>query len=221
MQPGFMCAAGIDLDMMRHIRPVVGGLMKIDLLAEHGGPFELRRIVNLGATEFVGRTPEIEDRLFKPENVTVHESIDKRQFLSILEQVAGDSLPAIFGKDLQLMHYDGHPSTAAVAEGCGLRSLGCYQACEPAIEVQHFGGCPRVRFQFTENRIRFGVPVTDIRCYAADHVTPDTGIIEVLQRKLKPLPRVLVSIGLSRAWQKSSETGPMHWLQINNIHLPV
>jgi len=221
MQKGFMCVAGIDRARCRHIRPIVGGLMKTELLAEHGGPFALRRIVELGETAFAGRMPEIEDRTFDPAAVEVLDELDKASFWQACAELASRSLGEIFGPDLQRIQYGDNEATAAVPETFGLRSLGCYWAHQPRIEVECRGGRPRIRFEFTEAQQRFSVPVTDIRCYRPDHVTPDEVMVQRLNGRLQRLPEVLTSIGLSRAYQHRPEDPPRHWLQINNVHLPV
>ncbi len=195
--------------------------MKVEMLAVHGGPFELRRVVDLGETTFVGRMPEIEDRLFVANGVRVVDEIDKTQFWELSTQLASDSLSEIFGPDLQMIARPNKPATAAVAETRGWRSLGCYWADEPSIEIQGDGtDRQRIRFGFTENNRRFSVPVTDIRCYVADHVTPDEPIVDALADRLRGEHKVVTSIGLSRAYHHDPDAAPMHWLQINNIHLP-
>ncbi len=220
MQAGFMCTAGIDLEKRRHIRPVTGQPLSHELLAQHGGPFELRYIVELGPTEFAGCMPEIEDRRFHPELAKVVDIAPQQLWQATLDEVAEERLVDIFGPELQVQqsHY-GRPPTAAVPERRGLRSLGCYWAHQPCITIQHFGGKVRVRFRFVENNLEYEVPVTDLRCYQADHVTPCESTVAEWQAMMAQRTSVLTSVGLSRPYRYYEDRQPMHWLQINNVHL--
>lgn len=212
MQAGCMCVAGIDPDTGRHIRPVLGKQMRVEMLACHGGPFELARIVDLGETRFVGRIPEIEDQLFH----AAAAQIAADEFRKLLEGTALDDLAAVFGPDLEP-----RGSTFGVLERHGLRSLGCYWAAEPRLFLEATAtGRRRVRFSFKSHSRSCTVPVTDMRLYAEDHVTPNPERIETLASELRRLPRVLVSIGLSRAYRRTAGEPAIHWLQINNIHTP-
>jgi hypothetical protein len=132
----------------------------------------------------------------------------------LLEQVAQEKLGAIFGPDLQRVG-----STCAVTETHGLRSLGCYWACAGRLVIDSSREQPRIRFCWQAGEHSFNVPVTDIRLYAADHVTPCEETVRRLADQLPTLPRVLVSVGLSRPYRKTAGDPPRHWLQINNFHL--
>src|SRR5215210_1099974 len=49
MQPGYFCAAGIDLESGRHVRPVLRrGRLTTDLLGTNGGPFDIGSVLDLG-----------------------------------------------------------------------------------------------------------------------------------------------------------------------------
>ena len=219
MQPGWVCAAGIEVESKRHIRPVTGLPLGVSLLAEHGGPFALGRLLDLGETRFCGRMPEIEDRLFQPEAVEVLRNLDARELYQCCAEVAGSRLRDIFGPELEwISHRPDHPGTAAVPERRGMRSLGCYWAQSPELSIVCSEGRRKVRFCFAEEEMQFSVAVTDIRLYQADHVSPNENVIAELQQALAGQPRVLVSIGLSRAYHYDERHAPQHWLQINNIH---
>jgi hypothetical protein len=216
MQKGFMCAAGVDLSTKRHVRPVLAGQMRTEMLACHGGTFELGYRVELGETKFVGRVPEIEDRLFEASAAKKLEPVPPDEFWQLLAEMAAGGLAEIFGPDLQPMG----AASCGVHQFHGLRSLGCYWAREASIEIKTAADQPRIRFAFEEGQRRYSVPVTDIRLYGPDHVTPHAAAVQSLNLALADHPRVLVSVGLSRAYKSSDENPAVHWLQINNIHLP-
>jgi hypothetical protein len=216
MQKGFMCAAGVDPATGRHVRPVLASQLRTDMLACHGGPFELGFRVELGETRFVGKVPEIEDRQFEAAAARQRERVPPDEFWQLLTGLAAESLADIFGPDLQPFG----AASCGVEEFHGLRSLGCYWAHRPRIRLQATGDHTRIRFDFSEGTRRYSVPVTDTRLYREDHVTPDGAGVERWQRDLNGCERLLVSVGLSRAYKSSDEAPAIHWLQVNNLHRP-
>jgi hypothetical protein len=86
--------------------------------------------------------------------------------------------------------------------------------------VDHARERRRVRFTWQAGEHAFNVPVTDIRLYDGDHVTPCEATIRRVAEQIAAGPRVLVSVGLSRPYRKTADEPPRHWLQINNFHLP-
>jgi hypothetical protein len=216
MQKGFMCAAGVDLATGRHVRPVLASQLRTNLLACHGGPFELGYRVELGETKFVGKVPEIEDRQFEAAAARLLDRVPPDEFWQLLTGLAVDALADVFGPDLQPVG----AASCGVREFYGLRSLGCYWALQPQIQLQMTGDHARIRFGFAEGTRRYSVPVTDIRLYGEDHVTPDVSAVERWQSDLSGCERILVSVGLSRAYKSSDEHPAIHWLQVNNLHRP-
>jgi len=215
MQKGFMCAAGIDLDTRLHVRPVLDRQMPIDLLSAHGGPFDIARIIDLGETRFVGLIPEIEDRWFDAGAARHVGDMDSKEFGELLQSVAHEKLGAIFGPDLQRVG-----STCAVDQTFGLRSLGCYWTTDGRLLLDDAREFPRVRFHWRAGDHAFNAPVTDIRLFEEDHVTPCEATIQQFAHWIAEQPRTLVSVGLSRLFRKTADEPPRHWLQINNFHLP-
>jgi hypothetical protein len=215
MQAGFMCVAGIDLATGLHVRPVLDCQMTIELLGVHGGPFDVGRIVDLGETRFVGRVPEVEDQWFAAAAARHAGDMPSDEFWQLLQGIAHEKLGAIFGPDLERVG-----ATCAVTETGGLRSLGCYSASAGRLFVDRGHERPRVRFSWQAGDHSFTVPVTDIRLYGADHVTPCGRTVDALAEQLAGQPRVLVSVGLSRPYRKTAGDSSRHWLQINNFHLP-
>jgi hypothetical protein len=219
MQPGLICTAGIELETGRHIRPVAGQPLSRALLASEGGMLELGRVIDLGPTEFCGRVPEIEDRRFSPEQARVVDEACPNRLWELSAEVATDKLRSIFGSDLEWHNHSPHyPGTAVIAEHSGIRSLGCYWAEQAELKIVERNEGRKVRLTFVEGDLQFSVAVTDIRCYQADHITPDEPAIADLAQRIAGQARTLVSIGLSRASRYSEDQPMRHWLQVNNIH---
>ncbi|HUG94357.1 MAG TPA: hypothetical protein VML55_26235 [Planctomycetaceae bacterium] len=85
--------------------------------------------------------------------------------------------------------------------------------------VAHRGGRPhKVRIAFSDGRFDVDVGVTDIRLYAADHVTPDVALVSRTAERLQQAQGVILSVGVTRAFTSSDEYPPLHWLQVNNLH---
>jgi hypothetical protein len=108
MQPGYFCAAGIDLESEAHVRPVLRrGRLTTDLLSTNDGPFDIGSVLDLGATTNVGHTPELEDRRFDPADVRWLRDDDPHDYWDALERVARESLGEIFGPALELWDESG------------------------------------------------------------------------------------------------------------------
>jgi hypothetical protein len=61
--------------------------------------------------------------------------------------------------------------------------------------------------------------VTDPRLYADDGAKPDTAKVrEVAQRLDRGVP-ALLGVGLTRPFASRPNEAPVHWLQVNNVHL--
>jgi hypothetical protein len=195
---------------------VLAGQMRTDMLACHGGPFAIGWRVELGDTKFAGKVPEIEDRLFDASAARAIEPVPASTFWQLLTELAATRLADIFGPDLQPIG----AASCGVLEYNGLRSLGCYWAGRPAVQVQPAPNHQRIRFSFEEGERRYNVPVTDIRLYAEDHVTPLPDAVQAMHEAIARHARVLLSVGLSRAFKSSDDRPAVHWLQVNNLHLP-
>jgi hypothetical protein len=214
MQQGYMCVAGIDLDTSLHVRPVLHRQMTIEMLSVHGGIFDIGRIVDLGETQFVGRVPEVEDHRFEATAARYAGDMPSDKFWGLLQRNSQEKLGAIFGPDLQRLG-----STCIVAERHGLRSLGCYWAEGGRLFIDQTRERRHVRFTWQAGGHVFNVPVTDIRLYGDDHVTPCEATIRRVAEKIAGRRRLPLSVGLSRPFRKQAADPPRHWLQINNFHL--
>jgi hypothetical protein len=213
MQPGYFCAAGIDLESEAHVRPVLRrGRLTTDLLSTNDGPFDIGSVLDLGATTNVGHTPELEDRRFDPADVRWLRDDDPHDYWDALERVARESLGEIFGPALELWDESG---TLDVGEGHA--SLGLLKPeKQPWMYVDHRG---TVRLVLDYLLPSVDLSVTDLRVYERDGRTPRRDLVQSLQKRLQAGVETILSVGLTRPWQKRGDTEERHWLQLNNIHL--
>jgi hypothetical protein len=213
MQPGYVCVAGVDVNTLKHVRPVLRyGRLTTGLLKHNGGPLDIGSVVELGPTVYAGRPPEIEDHYFDPRKATWLFDDAPDDYWEFLNQVAQESLPAIFGPALE--QWD---ESCTVDVGEGLASLGCLAPEEqPWLYVDHRG---TVRMVLECLKPSVDLSVTDLRLYEKDHKTPRRGLVTDVQGRLKTGVDAILSVGLTRPWRKQNDTAERHWLQVNNIHL--
>ena len=61
--------------------------------------------------------------------------------------------------------------------------------------------------------------VTDIRLYGEDHVTPVAERVQTVQARVARGVDVILAVGLTRPFSSNPSLPPVHWLQVNAIHL--
>ena len=205
--------AGVDIHTLKHVRPVLRyGRLTTDLLRRNGGPLDIAAVVDLGPTVYAGRPPEVEDHYVNSARATWLFDDDPNDYWEFLNQVAHESLAAIFGSDLE--QWEGS-YTLDVGEGHA--SLGCLAPEEqPWLYVDHRGAVRMVLECMTPSA---DLAVTDLRMYERDHKTPRVDLVTDVQSRIEAGAEVILSVGLTRAWRKQGDTAERHWLQINNIHL--
>ena len=213
MQPGYFCAAGVDLETETHVRPVLRrGRLTTDLLSTNGGPFDIGAVLDLGPTANTGRAPELEDHRFDPADTRRLYDDNAGDYWDALERVARESLEDIFGPALELWDESG---TVDVGEGHA--SLGCLKPeQQPWIYVDHRG---TVRLVLDYLMPSVDLSVTDLRLYEGDGRTPRRDLVQSVQKRLESGVETILSVGLTRPWQKRGDDEERHWLQLNNIHL--
>ena len=217
MQHGYICVAGVEPHSGRHVRPTLNGKLRLtdSLLTTHGGPFDIASLVELGAVRSVGNAPEVEDRQFSGVEAYAIGVVSPTDFGNLLRQTARNTLTDIFGADLQQ-----HGSTCVVAMGKGAASLGCLAlTSRPRLVVYEGTAIPSPRLQFTDGVFDLTAAVTDLRLYESDYATLRRQVIASLNERFAQGAAVILSVGLTRPWQKPRDTAERHWLQVNNIHL--
>ena len=211
MQQGYICVAGIDLQTGIHIRPVLEyGRLQYTDLGRYGGPFDIGGIVNLGRISSRGCFPEVEDCRFALQHAQGCGHLPANEFWAMLDKAAKSRLRDVFGDDL---HKQG--ATYAVDEGGGIASLGCLKLVRPP--VLRIVSPTSVRLAFSNDPDGPSLKVTDLRLY--DETQVRRQVVQNLIKKMGRGGNVILSVGLTRAWQKPDDTMPRHWLQVNNIHV--
>jgi hypothetical protein len=112
-------------------------------------------------------------------------------------------------------------SHAIVSVGQGTASLGCLAPHDqPRILVEDSPrGGHSLRLRFSDGQISLNLGITDLRLWEEDHVTPKWDLIEDVKRRMNGGMPCLLTVGLTRPYASSQEDEPVHWLQVNNIHL--
>ena len=122
------------------------------------------------------------------------------------------SLCAIFGPELRHQR----DLSCTTSESHGAASLGHLRSTQPPTIFFNFLGRPRASLH--ENQFESRISIADFRLCRSDHQTPRLKLIAGITSRLRSVPAVL-AVGLTRPYQKSPNSPPYHWLQLNNIHL--
>jgi hypothetical protein len=217
MREGHFCAAGLDAITGKHVRPVLRRRnLSTGLLARNGGPFDMAVAIQLDRVRLAPSTPETEDYLFDPRRARALGTVSRDRFWTLLCKVAKPTLSELFGPDLVRRG----AASCAVDKGKGEASLGCLvPKARPILLVKHESGKDKIRMKITDGEFHLDLGVTDMRLYQEDYVTPDRGIVERVARRLASQDDAILSVGLTRPFAKTDEQEPVHWLQVNNIHL--
>lgn len=213
MQPGYICVAGIDIDTGHQIRPVLSGMNHTRAaLRQHGGPYAIASVVDLGAIQDVGAPPEVEDRQYDASRARSLGIGGQSTFWQALQNVSHTNLTDIFGDVLEPRERG-----CAVEEGTGKASLGCLR---PAVQPRLLVDTERhLRLLLHHAGSDLDLPITDLRFYGEDQRTVLGKAVDAVAERLRSGTPVILSMGLTRPWLKPGDSAKRHWLQVNNIHL--
>lgn len=215
MSPPRICVAGIDGETLAHVRPTTPATNPItrSLLRDHGGPFGIGAVVDLGQVSHRPSAPETEDHQFQPSQARHLEDLDGDEYLAWLDAVSAASLEDAFGSDLERVGWK-----YAVEAGKGNRSLAVVRARRcPVLQIDEKFG--RLQLQFDDTDPRTYLPVTDVRFYEPDQTTILQGAVDDVARRLRAGVGVYLMLGLARAFQASNDDRQRHWLQLNGLCL--
>ena len=221
MRGGYVCVAGLELDGMRHVRPVLPkGALPFDLLARYGGPFDMAELVELGIARPAPRPPHVEDHVIVAERAKSRGTLSPEEFWGLLNRVSENRLADIFGADLKSVGR----SSCGTEEGKGRVSLGLFHPKDsPELYYRDRGpgGKAAIRIRIRDDDFDAILGVTDLRLYEDDHMTPDRAAIERTGRRIADAKTVVLGVGLTRPFAASNDRkdNPVHWLQVTNVHL--
>jgi len=218
MQAGKICIAGVDVETLRHVRPVLGyeGLTAKHL-ARYGGPCDMARIVDLGNPRPRPNRPHVEDHEFAPSRARFRRNASAAEFWQMLRELSQHSLDEIFGGPLREVG----PSRWAVEFSRGTASLGLLRPCRPPklyLRTDH-DQKPRIRIKLGDGQLEADAAVTDLRLYGPDHATPDAEMVHAAARWIANSNGILLGVGLTRKFRPSDGSAYCHYLQVNNVHL--
>jgi hypothetical protein len=118
----------------------------------------------------------------------------------------------IFGNDLKRQR-----KGYAIDLGKGKASLGCLTPeTQPRLEINGWG---KIRLHLVNGAEQVDLSVIDLRLYKADNVTPREQKVEEVARRIDRGTKVILSVGLARAFRAKDDTEQRHWLQVNGIFL--
>jgi hypothetical protein len=218
MKRGSVCVAGVDVATGQTVRPVLPrSAISDQLCSRRGGPFDMATVVDLGTVRPVPQPPELEDHEFTPWHARAIQQINPKLFGEMLGYLAKPTLRELFGPALRQAGRTG----AIVDVGEGSASLGCLAPSgQPQIVIEERDDrAPSIRLQFADGAMRLNLSVTDLRFWEDDHVTPRYDVVQDVSRRLDQGIPCLLSVGLTRPFASRAEEAPVHWLQVNNIHL--
>jgi hypothetical protein len=153
----------------------------------------------------------MEDRRMIATQVRYVQDVEPAAFWELLQNQAQPTLETIFGDALLLQQ-----NTGMVPLRSGRASLGIWQPAQrPVLSLSEQG---KIRLQAHEKGVSLRLPVTDLRLYEQDGETPRHALIQRVAQHLQEGAGFLLSMGLTRPWQKPGEPVAQHWLQVNNLH---
>lgn len=221
MQRGQVCVAGIDVDTGRHVRPVLPvGALQARMTTPRGGPFDMATVVDLGLTRPVPSPPEVEDVEFTSWHARIERDVPATLFWEMLGHLSKPTLAEIFGTELRTV---GAPDSrrAVTDAGTGRASLGVLvPRGQPRLFVAtKSDGHESVRMHLSDGDLVLDLSVTDLRLTTDDGSRPDVERVRAVAERLRRRVPVLLSVGLTRPFASRPGEEPVHWLQVNNLHL--
>ena len=218
MQYPYICVAGIDLQTMNYVRLVPPRRQRIHVrfLKQHGGPFSVGACIDPGPTNPIGVPPEVEDHECLPHMATVTRHLSPVELWTLLSKVAVTDFSTVFGAQPVKAGRSYH-----IPAGKGTASLCCMKANKDIyLFVEDRLSGKGIRLARRKGGEFASLPVSDMRLYKSTLNYPvDEQKVQIMNDQLQTRTEALLTLGLTRPFSQDEVHEPVHWLQINGIHL--
>jgi hypothetical protein len=218
MEYPYICVAGIDLETLKFVRLVPPRRQRIQarFLKQHSGPFAVGACIDPGPTSPVGVPPEVEDHECLPHMATVIRQLPPDEFWNLLCNVAVSDFSSAFGTQPIKGGRSYH-----IPAGQGTASLCCMKASNDIyLFVDDRLGGKGVRLARKHGSEYASLPVTDLRFYKDSLNYPvDESKVQSINNQLRQGTRAALTLGLTRPFAQDEAHEPVHWVQINGVHL--
>jgi hypothetical protein len=207
-----ICAAGVDVESYRHVRPVTGleSPLTRTLLCENGGPLGVGALVDLGAVKARPTRPQTEDHEFRPRRARRVRDVTAEEYLELLGAISHQDVETAFGPDLVAIR----PRKLAVPAEHGNRSLAVVPLVEARLRIKY----EKLYLVLSPPMIAAEIRVTDIRFYDGDlKIRGD--VVKDVNRRLAVGVKAYAMLGLARAILDGDRDESVHWLMANGICL--
>ena len=214
---GYIGVAGVDLETHRFVRPTLWGRpLGLQDIVPNGGPFDVGAVVELGDVRPTPVRPALEDCEYEPGVVIEHGTVPAADYWTLLRRLARPKLRGIFGAPLR--HHGSRG--AAVPEGAGIASLGVLAPRgRPRLYVLDGRDRAKVlRLHFGDGEFDLFATVTDLRLYRDDGATLDPAALSSAITRIGSGETLLLGVGLSRAFSRTLDDPPAHWLLVTGLH---
>ncbi len=212
LNPGHICAAGIEIAASRHIRPVLERplLLPVRLCQGSSPKIRVRSVIDLHDSKPCGEKPEVEDHECFLAHLVEVRRMQHQEFWELLNRMIKPNLTAIFGSALQQVG-----KNFATNAHDGDASLGCIRPLYRFglhLEIDRFENEERLKLLYSARGRVYRLPVTDLRFYTLPEFRIDRKAVNVVNGLFRGSEDVILSVGLTRPFMEK------HWLQVNNIY---
>jgi hypothetical protein len=235
MREGFICVAGHEvkrrvpdgtLQITGSLKRPVLQYQQID--ADMLKVFQLGSVVNLGNITPYPQPPHVEDVVFSPRQCKRESVLSPDDFWHVLESTAHSSLTDIFGDAFKRHNWTLYVDpteplsvppnqVSAIGAKC---SLGQWILDASSVDVTVISS---TKLRLAVSRINVSLPLTDVRLYRQPFWELDEEalyeLLQALQGAKQEKQKIVLSMGLTRAFPSERLSRPVCWLQVNNIHV--
>jgi len=215
MSMGHICAAGIQQDGDKCVRPV-GGIGERMMAWEFARTFRLGNEVDCGEPRHARiQRPHVEDRRVNLSELRVRGRLQVDGFWRLLSRIAKDRLCDIFGSALQ-----SHGGTCVRRPGRGNSSLGCLRVSSAGTRPALSCRGNDVRLQLDTDLGPCDIKVNDLRFYYANgEWGTKSDLVQRVGYHIRGGETTILGVGLTRPWQEAHGGERLCWLQITGIFL--